>query len=141
MPMPQTTLPRILTARSFRVQDAPGRNRVDDARHADHAELLVHLHLGKDRRMRVVRARRIIHGSGGFLPLDTVRGDMLHGVSDRHRARRIPLADKPAIRKRSLVRRDVRERRIRHLLCQTQQFIAHRSRCRRDAIRHRGSNP
>ena len=37
------------------VQDATGRNCVDDARHADDAELLVYLDLGEDRRMCVVR--------------------------------------------------------------------------------------
>jgi hypothetical protein len=37
------------------VQDAADRNCVDDARHADDAELLVYLDLGEDRRMCVVR--------------------------------------------------------------------------------------
>ena len=43
-----------LAAGGFCVQDAPGRNRADDAHDPDHAKLFVHLHLGKDRRVRVV---------------------------------------------------------------------------------------
>ncbi len=44
-----------LAVRGFGVQDASGGDRADNAGNADDAELLVHLHLGEDRRMRVVR--------------------------------------------------------------------------------------
>ncbi len=36
-----------LAACRLRVQDAPGRDRIDDAHDADDADLLVHFHLGE----------------------------------------------------------------------------------------------
>jgi hypothetical protein len=44
-----------LAARGFRVENTAGRDRADDASDADDVELLVRLHFGKDRRVRIVR--------------------------------------------------------------------------------------
>src|SRR5204862_431605 len=81
------------------------RNRADDARHPDDADLLVHLHLGQDCRVRVARARGIMSGGRGFLLLDAVHAAMAHGFCDRHRTRGVARAHQPAFRKRDLVRR------------------------------------
>src|SRR4029077_3161457 len=68
------------------VEDAPGRDRADDAGHADDADFLVDLDLGEDRRMRVARIRlRILKAHGAF-PLDAVDRAMTHGIRDRHGA-------------------------------------------------------
>ena len=75
-----------LAARGLGVQDAPGGDRADGARDADHAELLIHLHLDEMRRVRVVRVRLVMLGVGGFLLLDAVDLALPHGVGDRHRA-------------------------------------------------------
>ena len=61
-----------LAVRGLGVEDAPGRDRVDDARDADDAELLVDLHLGEDRRMRVARVLAVVLEVGGFLLLDAI---------------------------------------------------------------------
>jgi len=63
---------RDLAARGLGVQDAPGRNRADGAGDADDAELLIHLHLDKVRRVRVVGAGVVLDRVGGFLLLDAV---------------------------------------------------------------------
>src|SRR3974390_1926914 len=44
---PPDHAPHDLTGGGFRIDDATGRNRVNNTRHADDAELLVHLHFGK----------------------------------------------------------------------------------------------
>jgi hypothetical protein len=115
MPIPQTTLPRIwlLAVLGFRI-------RPDHARDADHAKLLVNLHLGKDRCVSVVRTRGVIGGVCGFLLLDAVHGAVTHGIHDRHGKRSVALAYQLAVRKRDFAGRHVREWRTWHLLGQTQ---------------------
>ena len=61
-----------LAARGLGVQDTPGGNRADDARDANHAKLLVHLHLGKDCCVSVVRTRGVIGGICSFFLLDAI---------------------------------------------------------------------
>src|SRR5262249_28040067 len=68
-----------LARRGLGVEDAPGGNGADDARDADHAELLVHLHLSEDRRMCVVCAR-VLAGVGSYFPLDAVHSAVAHGI-------------------------------------------------------------
>jgi len=108
MPIPQTTA-QDLAARGLGVQDTPCGNRADDARDADHPELLVDLYLGKDRCVSVVRTRGVIGGVCGFLLLDAVHRAVTHGIHDRHRTRGVALAHQLPVRKRDFVGRHVRE--------------------------------
>jgi hypothetical protein len=141
MPMPPHHAAQDLAARGLGVQDAAGRNRADGARDADDAELLIHLHLDKVRRVRVVGTSVIIDGAGGFLLLDAAHRALPHGVGDRHAARSVSLAHKLGVREHNLVRRGVGERRVRHLLGQSQQLVADRAGCGCDPVRHRACNP
>ena len=116
-----------LAARGLGVQDAPGRDRADDAGDADDAELLVDLHLGEDRRMRVVRVRRRPGEVGGLLLLDAVHAAVPHRVRDRHRARGILLADELAVGERDVVgRRASASGEFGIFLRQPQQLLADR---------------
>src|SRR5262249_1817045 len=69
-----------LATGGLRVQDASGGDRADHARDAYDTQLLVHFHLGKHRRMYVVRPRVILGGAGGQLPLDAVHAAVPHGI-------------------------------------------------------------
>ena len=89
--MPHTTPPMTWLCCRLGVQDAAGRDRVDDARDADDAELLVHLHLGEDRRMGVAGVRAVVVELGGFLVLDAIEAGVSHGVGDRTRRGLRPL--------------------------------------------------
>ena len=108
-----------LAARRLGVEDAPGRDRVDDAGDADHAELFVDLHLGEDRRMGVAgigaAARRfgiqaVLVEFGGFLFLDTVHAAVPHRLGDRHRAAGILLADNLAVSQDNVAQPGSRQR-------------------------------
>ena len=139
--MPQTTLPRIWLRRGLRVEHASGRNRADHARDPDDTDFLVNLHLGKHGRMCVVRSRIVGCGVGGFFLLDAVDAAMAHDVGNRHRTRRVLRADNHPVRQPDLMRRGVRERRIRHLLRQVQKLVADCAGGRRDPVRYRGRDP
>ena len=91
-----------LAMRGLGVKDAAGRNRVDDARHADDAELLIYHDLGEDGRMCVVRHRVVLCEVGGFLLLDAIHRVMPHGVHDRDRERNVRLVHQLAVREGDL---------------------------------------
>ena len=141
MPIPHTTPPKIWLPGGLGVQDAPGRNCVDDAGDSDDAQLFVDLDLGEDRRMHVVRTRLILGKARGLLLLDAVDAAMAHGIGNRYRACRIALAHELAIGQRDLIGRNVCKRRIRHLLGEAQQLVADRVGRRRDPIGDRGRDP
>ena len=124
-----------LAVRGLGVQDAPGRDRADDASDADDAELLVHLHLGKDRRMRVLGVCPSLLESCGFLLFDAIHAAVAHGIRDRYGAGRIRPAGDHAIGESDVFHAGVRERRVRHCLRQTQQLVAHGVGGRHDPVR------
>ena len=75
-----------LAVRRLRIEYATGGDRVDDARDADDANLLVHLHLGKDRRVGVAGVRVILRKLRGLLALDAIYAALPHCVDDRYGA-------------------------------------------------------
>ena len=99
-----------LAVRGLGIQDAAGRDRADDAGDADDAELLVHLHLGEDRRMRVARMLLVVRESVGLLLLDAIDRAMPHHVRDRDRAACVSLADELAVGERDVFKLRVRQR-------------------------------
>src|SRR6516165_9648678 len=82
---PPDHAPDDLTGRGFRIDDATGRNRVNNARYADDAELLVHLHFGEDCRVRVARMFVVFFKFNKLFVLDAIHATMPHGVRKRYR--------------------------------------------------------
>src|SRR6476646_9173319 len=78
--------PHDLTGGGLRIDDAPGGNRIDNACHADDPKLLVHLHFGEDRRVRVARMLGVFRKFSRPFVHDAISAPVLHHLRDRYRA-------------------------------------------------------
>src|SRR5262245_16105054 len=133
--------PHDLTGGGFRIDDATGRDRVNNTRYADGAELLVHLHFGEDRRVRVARMSVVFSKFSKLFVLDAIYATVPHGIRERYRAVLVLLGGNHAIRKKDIIRLQPRERRARHLLRETQKLHTNLIGRSSNGVRHRGCGP
>ena len=91
--MPPTTLPMIWLAAVFGVQDAPGGHGTDDPRHADDAQLLIHLDLGERSRVRVVCMRVALFECVELLLHEPIEAAQPHQLCNGNGAGLVLLAD------------------------------------------------
>ena len=112
-----------LAARGLRIENAPGRHRIDDAGHAHDAELFVDSHFGEHRGMRIARALAVVVRLGFCLLVEPIELGVAHHIRHRN-ARRIVRRHELAVAQCDIAEFHAGERRILHLLREPQQLLA-----------------